>query len=117
MKTFSVVLVLVALFAVGGYSLNATYGNVTRYSAVLARERVIKFPRNGQYLTFDVVFPKSGQTNNKTIGGIRVTDHFNNKTGAYSTLWSGGPGFRFATINLKSQLSRGINSTVEIYAK
>ncbi|XP_055840371.1 uncharacterized protein LOC129907905 [Episyrphus balteatus] len=117
MKTFCVAFVLVALFAVGTYSYNATYGNVNNYSAILSRERVVLYPRNGQMISYDSVFPKNGQINNKIISGIRVIDHFSNKTGANPALWSGGPGFKFSTINLKSQLSRGINSTVEIYAK
>lgn len=52
-----------------------------------------------------------------TITLVNVIDNFRNSSGATPSLWSGGPGYRYAQINLRSQVSRGLNSTIEIWGK
>ena len=68
-------------------------------------------------INFDFLSQFQGQGNNRNISAIFVYDRFTNSSGAQPSLWSGGPGFKFANINLKSQYNAGINSTVEIYGR
>ncbi|XP_037950875.1 probable salivary secreted peptide [Teleopsis dalmanni] len=98
-------------------SINSTWGTRNSTDILLLRENVVRTPLVNSYQAVTVDFPKSGQTNTRTITAVYVLDRFTNSSGATGSLWSGGPGYRFATVNLKSQTSRGINSTVEIYGK
>ncbi|XP_036331428.1 probable salivary secreted peptide [Rhagoletis pomonella] len=112
----SILFLIVALASVA-IAANSSWG--TRYSSdvLLLRENVVRTPLKNGYQSANVDFPKSGQVSNRTISAIYIYDRFTNSSGAYASLWSGGPGYRFVSINLKSQYNRGINSTVEIYGK
>ncbi|XP_013110318.1 uncharacterized protein LOC106089099 [Stomoxys calcitrans] len=108
--------VFVALFA-GALAMSATWGARNSTDMLLLRENVFRTPVASSFISADVNFPKSGQTNTRTISIIYVFDGFTNSSGATPTLWSGGPGKTTALINLKSQMGRGINSTVEIWGR
>ncbi|XP_073848790.1 probable salivary secreted peptide [Musca autumnalis] len=109
-------LVFVALFATT-LAMNATWGSRNTTDILLMNESVVRTPVTNTFVSVDVAFPKSGQTNTRKITAIYVYDRFTNSSGATPTLWSGGPGYTTALVNLKSQMSRGINSTVEIWGK
>ncbi|KAI9583833.1 uncharacterized protein LOC119636066 [Glossina fuscipes] len=110
-------LVLLASIAYISYAVSVTWGNRNSSDALLMRQRVVRTPLKNQYWSVNVEFPNPGQANQRTISAVIVYDHFNNKSGAQPSLWSGGPGWRFATVNLKSVMSGGINSTVEMYGR
>ncbi|XP_053964012.1 probable salivary secreted peptide [Anastrepha ludens] len=112
----SVLLVIAALASVT-IAASASWGYYNKTDVLLLRQNVVLAPVRNSYQSVNVNFPTSGQTNTRNISAIYVYDRFTNSSGAYASLWSGGPGYRFATINLKSQYNRGINSTVEIYGK
>uniref|UniRef100_W8C9K9 Putative salivary secreted peptide n=1 Tax=Ceratitis capitata TaxID=7213 RepID=W8C9K9_CERCA len=111
------ILVLIVALASVAFSASSSWGKRNSSDVLLLRENVIRTPVRNSYLSVNVDFPKSGQTNNRTISAIFVYDRFTNSSGAYASLWSGGVGYRFASVNLKSQYNIGINSTVEIYGK
>lgn len=112
----SVLFLLIALASVA-FAANSSWGKRNNTDILLLRENVLRSPLRNGYLSVNVDFPKSGQTNSRAISGIFIIDRFTNSSGAYGSLWSGGVGYRFVSINLKSQYNRGINSTVEIYGK
>ncbi|XP_005183793.1 uncharacterized protein LOC101891583 [Musca domestica] len=109
-------LVFVALFATT-LAMSATWGKRNTTDVLLLNENVFRTPVANSFISVDVSFPKSGQTNTRQITAVFVYDRFTNSSGATPTLWSGGPGYTMALVNLKSQMSRGINSTVEIWGK
>ncbi|XP_061390374.1 uncharacterized protein LOC133325669 [Musca vetustissima] len=110
-------LVFVAIFATTSMAMNATWGKRNSTDILLLNETVIRYPVANSFISADVSFPKSGQSNTHKITAILVFDRFTNSSGATPTLWSGGPGYTMALVNLKSQMSRGINSTVEIWGQ
>uniref|UniRef100_A0A0A1XCD9 Probable salivary secreted peptide n=1 Tax=Zeugodacus cucurbitae TaxID=28588 RepID=A0A0A1XCD9_ZEUCU len=112
----SVLFLLVALAGVA-IAANSSWGKRNSTDILLLRENVFRTPLRNGYQSVNVDFPKSGQTNTRAISAIFIIDRFTNSSGAYGSLWSGGVGYRFASINLKSQYNRGINSTVEIYGR
>ncbi|PSN52608.1 hypothetical protein C0J52_19565 [Blattella germanica] len=50
-----------------------------------------------------------------TITCIEVLDNRTDGTGGTATITEGGLGYRNVTINLRSQLTRGLNFTINIY--
>ncbi|KAI8128823.1 hypothetical protein FF38_07690 [Lucilia cuprina] len=114
---FLITFCLIASLATVAWTSSATWGKRYSNDYLLYRENVVRTPLNGNYWNVNVAFPKSGQGNTRNITAIYVFDRFTNSSGAQPSLWSGGPGYKFATVNLKSQYSRGINSTVEFYGR
>ncbi|KAH8237781.1 hypothetical protein KR032_000063 [Drosophila birchii] len=114
MKTLQIALVLSAIFAVA-FAANASWGTKLSSSKLASTQNVTIHKRANAYVDAQVVFPVNGQTNTKIIRFISVTDRFTNSSGPTATLWSGGPGFTHATIQLKSQYAQGINVTALIY--
>ncbi|XP_065367881.1 uncharacterized protein LOC135960505 [Calliphora vicina] len=110
-------IVFVAVFATTALAVNSSWGKRNATDILLLNEAIVRTPVANTYLQADVVYPKSGQTNNRTITAIFIYDRFTNTSGATGSLWSGGPGYKFATVNLKSQYGKGINTTVEIWGK
>uniref|UniRef100_A0A1L8EGE6 Putative salivary secreted peptide n=1 Tax=Haematobia irritans TaxID=7368 RepID=A0A1L8EGE6_HAEIR len=109
-------LLLVALVA-GAMAMNGTWGTRNSTDILLMTENVFRTPVANSFISADVSFPKAGQTNTRTIAIIYVYDRFTNSSGATPTLWSGGPGYTSALVNLKSQMGKGINSTVEVWGR
>lgn len=140
MTFFTSTLVFVALIATA-LAMSASWGSRSSTDILLMNETVVRTPVANSFISVDVVFPKSvsyffdfkracssyrnllisykfqGQTNTRNITAVFVYDRFTNTSGATPSLWSGGPGFTTTLVNLKSQLSRGMNSTVEIWGK
>ncbi|KAH8413387.1 hypothetical protein KR009_010492 [Drosophila setifemur] len=114
MKAVQIALVLSALVAIT-FAANSTWGTKLSSSKLAGTQNVTIHKKANVFQEATVSFPLSGQTNTKVIRFINVTDRFTNSSGPYSTLWSGGPGYTFATINVKSQLSQGINVTVQFW--
>ncbi|XP_030558199.1 uncharacterized protein LOC115760820 [Drosophila novamexicana] len=112
---YSCVLLLALCAASQAYS--ATWGKRNSTDYLLSRQTEVRAPLKNSYWNINVDFPRSGTSNLYTITAINVIDNFRNSSGATPSLWSGGPGYRFAQINLRSQVSRGLNSTVEIWGR
>ncbi|EDV36381.1 uncharacterized protein Dana_GF11989 [Drosophila ananassae] len=112
------VLILSVVLAVilGAHAYSATWGKAKNTDYQLLHQVEIRYPIKNNYWNVNINYPASG-VGYYNISAIYVYDNFKNSSGASPTLYSGGPGYRFATINLKSQVNRGINSTVVIYGK
>ena len=80
-------------------------------------ESVVRMPQRRESWSVDVHYPKRGYNYHMTISHINVIDSITNTSGAIPSLRGGGPGFKFAVVNLKSFKRRGINSTVEIWGR
>ncbi|KAH8278067.1 uncharacterized protein [Drosophila bipectinata] len=114
MKTLQVALVLSAIVALA-FAANASFGSKLSSSKLASTQNLTIYKKNNTYQDGTIVFPLSGQTNTKIIRFINVTDRFTNSSGPTTTLWSGGPGFTFATLFVKSQFSQGINISALFY--
>ncbi|XP_064541421.1 uncharacterized protein LOC135430612 [Drosophila montana] len=115
MKFLYSFVLLLALFA-ASQAYSATWGKRNSTDYLLSRQTEVRAPLKNNYWNINVDFPRSG-TSTYTISAINVIDNFRNSSGATSSLWSGGPGYRYAQINLRSQVSKGLNSTVEIWGR
>ncbi|XP_069964471.1 uncharacterized protein [Bactrocera oleae] len=116
MKVIVQVCVLLAIIAVA-YSASSTWGvhNVT--DSVLLNKRV-HYPavRNvAQSFYFDI--PESYQNNNKVISAIYLQDQFRNSSGPANYLVSGGPGWTYGSIQMRTQTGHGLNVTILVYGK
>ncbi|XP_017035356.1 uncharacterized protein [Drosophila kikkawai] len=114
MKTLQIVLVLSAIIAVA-FAANASWGTKLSSSKLASTQNVTIHKKANVYADAKVVFPLDGQINTKIIRFISVTDRFTNSSGPTATLWSGGPGYTQATVQLKGQYAQGINATVQFY--
>ncbi|KAL5274389.1 hypothetical protein ACFFRR_000868 [Megaselia abdita] len=113
MKVLSSLIVLLA-FVAATLAYTSQWGARRNPDRLLYTDNVFNATRAGQSITRDVYFPKNGQAV-KNITLIRAVDNVNNGTGAYPTLLSGGPGFRYSNIRFSSQRNYGINFRIEYY--
>ncbi|XP_037950877.1 probable salivary secreted peptide [Teleopsis dalmanni] len=113
--TFISLSVLATLCCTGNAT-NSTWGYIGPYDIVLQRQNVIKKSSWMSVVSADVIYPPKNHVSQYIISGIRAIDH-DRVNGGYGTLIKGGPGFRNATINLKSQRSGGLNFTVEFFGR
>ncbi|XP_068146322.1 probable salivary secreted peptide [Drosophila tropicalis] len=111
----SSIFLLALLGASYGYS--SSWGKRANNDYLLSRQTEVRNPIKNNYWSVNVDFPRAGTVNYYNISAVFVYDNFKNSSGAAPSLWSGGPGFRFATVNLRSQVGKGINSTVEIWGR
>ncbi|EDW08458.1 probable salivary secreted peptide [Drosophila mojavensis] len=116
MKFLYSCLLLLAVFA-ASQAFSSSWGKRNNTDILLSRQNERRAPLKNNYWSVNIDYPRAGTSNNYTISFINVIDNFRNTSGATPSLWSGGPGYRYAQINLRSQVSRGIDSTVEIYGK
>ena len=98
-------------------SYSNSWGRRNSEDYILMREQVIRMPKRNDYWTLNIQYPKPGQNSYRTISAINVIDRFTNGSGAFPTLLTGGPGWKHASLNLRSQNGRGINSTVEMWGR
>ncbi|XP_067634398.1 probable salivary secreted peptide [Eurosta solidaginis] len=108
--TFAVVSALVAT----SLATNSTWGQRGYYDRLLFRTQVIKKSSLWQVTTVDVEFPGKKSYNPYLISQVSAIDH-KRKDGGYVQLRNGGPGFRNATLHIKSDRNHGLNYTIEIY--
>ncbi|XP_053962089.1 uncharacterized protein LOC128865775 [Anastrepha ludens] len=116
MKIIALVCVLFAFIA-RAYSASTTWG-VQNTTDIIVLNQNIQYPavRNTvQTLYFNV--PASYQSNSKVISAIYLQDQFKNSSGPTNTLVWGGPGWTFATIQMKTQSSYGLNVTFLVYGR
>ncbi|XP_030387352.1 uncharacterized protein LOC115633971 [Scaptodrosophila lebanonensis] len=116
MKVLQLVIVFSGILAIA-YAANATWGSKTNQSVLANTQNLTVNKGANQYQSSSISFPANGQINTKIITYINVIDRFANSSGPTATLWSGGPGFTFATINLKSQYNQGINVTAQFWVQ
>ncbi|XP_067634399.1 uncharacterized protein [Eurosta solidaginis] len=116
-SAIGVVLICVTALASVALASSVSWGYRNGTDILIYKENVIRFPLKNDYQSASVYFPESGHFNARTIAVVYIYDRFTNSSGAQPSLWAGGPGYRFASINLKSLYNKGINSTVEIYGK
>ncbi|KAH8277554.1 hypothetical protein KR018_000608 [Drosophila ironensis] len=111
------ILSVVLAVILGCHAYSASWGRRNTYDYLLSRQVEVRYPIKNNYWNVNIDFPRAGTTNYYNISAIFVYDNFKNSSGAAPSLFYGGPGYRYATINLRGQVSRGINSTVEIYGR
>ncbi|XP_037950876.1 probable salivary secreted peptide [Teleopsis dalmanni] len=99
-----------------GYARNTTWGYIGPYDLLLHRDFVVRSSSWLRVISEDVTYPPKGFVNQYIISGVRAIDNAR-KHGGYATLIRGGPGFRNATIHLKSERSEGLNYTVEFFGR
>ncbi|KAM8713892.1 hypothetical protein ACLKA7_014106 [Drosophila subpalustris] len=116
MKLLYSCVLLLAVFA-ASQAFSASWGKRNSTDYLLSRQIEVRQPLKNSYWNLNVDFPRSGQNNVYTVTFVNVIDNFRNNSGATPSLWSGGPGYRYVQVNLKSQVSRGLNSTVEIWGR
>ncbi|XP_018804022.1 PREDICTED: uncharacterized protein LOC108978289 [Bactrocera latifrons] len=116
MKVIVQVCVLLALGTVA-YSASSTWGvhNVT--DSVIINKRVTYPAMRNAVQTFYFDIPESYQSNNKLISAIYLQDQFQNSSGPTNTLVYGGPGWTYASIQMRTQIGLGINVTYVVYGK
>ncbi|EDX05385.1 uncharacterized protein LOC6732686 [Drosophila simulans] len=114
MKALQIALVFSAIVAIA-FAANASWGAKLSSSKLASTQNVTIYKKANQYVSSIISFPLAGQSNTKTIRYISITDRFTNSSGPYSTLWSGGPGFISAKVNVTSQFSQGINVTAQFW--
>ncbi|EDW01709.1 GH21596 [Drosophila grimshawi] len=112
---YSCVLLLAFFAASQAYS--SSWGKKNSNDYLLSRQTEVRYPIKNNYWNVNVDFPRSGTTNMYNITFVNVIDNFRNSSGATPSLWSGGPGYRFVQINLRSLVSQGMDSTVEIWGR
>uniref|UniRef100_A0A034WMQ1 Salivary secreted peptide n=1 Tax=Bactrocera dorsalis TaxID=27457 RepID=A0A034WMQ1_BACDO len=115
MKIIVQVCVLLAIAAVA-YSASSTWGVRSVNDTIIVNKRVA-YPavRNAvQTIYFDV--PESNQSNSKVISAIYLRDQFQNSSGPTNTLLYGGPGWTYASVQMKTQTGLGLNVTYVVYA-
>ncbi|KAH8415880.1 hypothetical protein KR222_002686 [Zaprionus bogoriensis] len=117
MKVIYSCVLLLAVAIVASQAYSASWGRRNNGDYLLSRQTEVRNPVKNSYLTITVDYPRAGAVGYYNITFVNVIDNFRNNSGATPSLWSGGPGYRFAQVNLRSQVSRGLNSTVEIWGR
>lgn len=136
---YSCVLLLAVFVASQAYS--ASWGRKNNGDYLLSRQVEVRVPQKNNYWSINVDYPRAvstlvglnglpsspdnantffllqGSPSYYNITFVNVIDNFRNSSGAQPSLWSGGPGYRFVQVNLRSQVSQGLNSTVEIWGR
>ncbi|XP_034109098.1 probable salivary secreted peptide [Drosophila sulfurigaster albostrigata] len=115
MKFLYCAVLILAVFA-ASHAYSASWGKRNNTDYLLSRQIVVRNPIKNNYISVNVDYPGNG-VGYYNISLVSVIDNFRNTSGATPSLWSGGPGFKFAQVNLRSVVSQGINSTVEIYGR
>nr|XP_014102856.1 uncharacterized protein LOC106627309 [Bactrocera oleae] len=116
MKVIVQVCVLLAIIAVA-YTASSTWGVRNTTDTVIIYKRVT-YPavRNAvQTIFFDI--PESNQSNSKVISAIYLQDQFQNSSGPVNSLLFGGPGWTYASIQMRTQTGLGLNVTYVVYGK
>ncbi|XP_017150698.1 probable salivary secreted peptide [Drosophila miranda] len=111
----SLTILVAAIFVVHGSSV--TWGRRKNNDFLLSRQVEVRSAIKNNFWNIDVDFPRADTENYYKISAIFVYDNFKNSTGAVPGLWAGGPGYRFAQVNLRSFENVGLNSTIEIYGR
>ncbi|XP_017125588.1 uncharacterized protein LOC108144953 [Drosophila elegans] len=107
------VLSIVLAVILGCHAYSATWGRRNSTDYLLSRTTEARKPVKNNYWNINVNYP----TGKYNISAVIVYDNFKNNSGANPSLYSGGPGYRFATVNLRGLVSQGIDSTVEIWGR
>ncbi|XP_053962087.1 uncharacterized protein LOC128865774 isoform X1 [Anastrepha ludens] len=105
------------------YSASSTWGERNSTDTVILNKNVVypALANRNQTVYFEI--PQSFyslfqyQTNSKVISIIYLQDQFKNSSGPVNTLLWGGPGLTYATIQMQTQSSVGLNVTFRVYGK
>ncbi|XP_017012215.2 uncharacterized protein [Drosophila takahashii] len=114
MKTLQIALVLSAILAIG-LAANASWGAKLSSSKLASTQNVTIHKKANVNATVKIIFPVAGTTNTKTIRYISIIDRFTNSSGPVSKIALGGIGYSYATVNVTSQPSQGINVTAQFW--
>ncbi|XP_067634397.1 uncharacterized protein [Eurosta solidaginis] len=117
MKYFVQVCVIAAIIG-AACSASSTWGVRNDTDITIVTQKLFYYPalRNGsQTIFYDI--PEAYQSNNRIITAMYVQDKFRNSSGPTNTLVSGGPGWTFASIQMRTQPGFGLNVTVVAYGK
>ncbi|XP_036347391.1 uncharacterized protein LOC118756754 [Rhagoletis pomonella] len=102
---------------VATFAASSTWGVRNETDSVIIQQRLLypAIANKAQTVYFDL--PASNQSNSKIISAIYVLDQFQNSTGPTNTLVWGGPGWTYASIQLRTSTSIGLNVTAVVYGK
>ncbi|XP_028894343.1 uncharacterized protein LOC105209313 isoform X2 [Zeugodacus cucurbitae] len=114
MKVIVQVFALFAIVSVA-YSASSTWGVRNSTDSVIINKRVFYPAVRNVAQTFYFDIPAS--SNSKVISAIYLQDQFQNSTGPVNALVSGGPGWTYASIQMRTQNSLGLNVTLVVYGK
>ncbi|CAD7015040.1 uncharacterized protein LOC101455780 [Ceratitis capitata] len=116
MKIIVQVCVLLTVLAFG-YSASSTWGIHNATDSIILNKRVFYPAIRNTIQTYYFDVPESYQSNNKVISAIYLQDQFQNSSGPSNFLYAGGPGWTFASIQMRTQTGFGLNVTFVIYGK
>ncbi|XP_036331430.1 uncharacterized protein LOC118743059 [Rhagoletis pomonella] len=111
----SIVLICLLFAAIkASHSASSTWGvrNVTDTLFLNENAFYPAKPRQAQIVYYDIY-----QNNNRVISAIYLQDQFKNSTGPTNTLVSGGPGYTYASVQMTTSTSIGLNVTFVVYVK
>ncbi|XP_011203313.2 uncharacterized protein LOC105226192 [Bactrocera dorsalis] len=116
MKTTVQICVLFALFAVA-FAWSSTWGVRNATDVLLFSKNVFKpaIVNQVQYIYFDI--PETLESNNSVISAIYLQDQFKNSSGPSNNLYYGGPGWTYASIQMRTYTSVGLNVTFVVYGQ
>ncbi|CAD7015045.1 unnamed protein product [Ceratitis capitata] len=77
------------------------------------KKRILTSQNVSQTVYFDI--PETNQSNSKVISVIYLQDQFKNSSGPTNFLYYGGPGWTFASVQMKTLANYGLNVTFVVY--
>ncbi|XP_039953475.1 uncharacterized protein LOC120770243 [Bactrocera tryoni] len=116
MKIVVQICVLFALCAVA-FSWSSTWGVRNATDVLLFSKNVFQpaIANKVQIVYFDI--PETLESNNSVITAIYLQDQFKNSSGPSNNLYYGGPGWTYASIQMRTYTSIGLNVTFVVYGK
>ncbi|XP_017471174.1 PREDICTED: uncharacterized protein LOC108362626 [Rhagoletis zephyria] len=116
MKIIVQVCVIFAIVAIA-YSASTSWGIQNATDSLILSKNVVYPAIRNTAQTHYFSIPQSYQSNNKLISAIYLQDQFINGSGPTNSLIWGGPGWTYATIQMRTQSNSGLNVTVVVYGK
>ncbi|XP_013110309.1 uncharacterized protein LOC106089091 [Stomoxys calcitrans] len=118
-KYSQLIVASVLALIVGVLAHDVHWGDIGPGNKVVAFERVTRKP-NPLKLQFSILtnvkYPPKGHTSIYNLTGIRLVDNGLPNNYGYAVLKSGGPGYPYSTIEIKSQRNKPINMSISYYA-
>ncbi|XP_004520723.1 uncharacterized protein LOC101455605 [Ceratitis capitata] len=114
MKAAVQICLLFAFFTIT-YAASSTWGvrNATADVPIVSRNVFLPAKNVSQTVYFDI--PETNQSNSKVISVIYLQDQFKNSSGPTNFLYYGGPGWTFASVQMKTIANYGLNVTFVVY--
>ncbi|XP_011177968.1 uncharacterized protein LOC105209312 [Zeugodacus cucurbitae] len=116
MKVFVQICVLFAFYAVT-HSASSTWGVRNSTDLLILSKNIFQpaIAHKSQLVYYDI--PEKSHSNFKVISVIYLQDKFTNSSGPSNTLYYGGPGQTFASIQMRTYTGVGLNVTILVYGQ